>query len=294
MFLHTNLSPKWNLRIPASSPDLRRRWEVLQPGGRPFREAIEFESNSLSSSSSDAASAASVDLEGEVFDFLAALSCDAALRGYAGVMAARANALREREEAEARREDEALERLLEAEEKEAEASASSSKEKEEKPAWRARAEKRREERLEEEARRERELARRRKAALAARERASRSRRKRRSGGGDEEEEEEFDDELSSSLFLLEEEPKKKPPRVSPADLLPRGLPPSSFHPLNPGVDFARAFRWGLRGTFEEFTPLGAFDWLLHFVNARVRPAGRRVRRGLAFLARGGGVYFRPF
>ena len=119
MFLHTNLSPKWNLRIPASSLDLKRRWEVLQPGGRPFREALALDSSSPSSSSSassssDAASAA-VDLEGEVFDFLAALSCDAALQRYAEAMAARANALREREEAEERREDEALERLEAAE-----------------------------------------------------------------------------------------------------------------------------------------------------------------------------------
>ena len=319
MFLHTNLSPKWNLRIPASSLDLKRRWEVLQPGGRPFREALALDSSSPSSSSSassssDAASAA-VDLEGEVFDFLAALSCDAALQRYAEAMAARANALREREEAEERREDEALERLEAAEapfgkgEEEEEGRGKRQRQQqrrreeeeegggggggEEKPAWRTRAEKRRAERLEEERRRDKELLRRRKAALAAR--ASRRRHRTRRSGDEEEEEEETENDLSL-LFLLDAEAgePKKLPRVAPADLLPRGLPPSSFHPLNPGVDFAAAFRWGLRGTFEEFTPLGAFDWLLHFVNGGVRPAGRRVRRGLAFLARGGGGYFRPF
>ena len=317
MFLHTNLSPKWNLRIPAALLDLRRRWEVLQPGGRPFREALlDFDDSSTLTSSPPSAS---VDLEGEVHDFLAALSCDGRLQRYAEEMAARANALREREERQERREDEELERLEREEEEEKLKGKGKAKQQQqqqqrrrqkggeeedddEKPPWRIRAEKRRAERLEEERRRDRELRRRRKeaAALAAARAKSRRHRSRRGGGdeGDEESDEDGDDDLSS-LFLVPGADEKellsnRPPRVSAADLLPRGLPPGSFHPLNPGVDFAAAFRWGLRGTFEEFTPLGPLDWLLHLVNGGVRPAGRRVRRGLAFLARGGRGYFRPF
>ena len=210
-------------------------------------------------------------------------------------MASRVNALRELQEAEERREDEELELLEALEEEEASwGKVEGRGKRREKPLWRTRAEKRRAERLEEERLRDRELLRRRKAALARAKAKSSGRR--RSDDGEEDEGEgttEDDGNLDdlSPLLLLESE---KPKRVSAADLLPRGLPPQSFHPLNPGVDFAAAFRWGLRGTFEEFTPLGAFDWLLHFVNGGVRPAGRRVRRALAFVARGGGGYFRPF
>ncbi|KAK9810503.1 hypothetical protein WJX72_011854 [[Myrmecia] bisecta] len=42
MFLHTNMSPKWNLQIPASFTQFRRRWQVLQPGNQPFLDAIDF------------------------------------------------------------------------------------------------------------------------------------------------------------------------------------------------------------------------------------------------------------
>ena len=297
MFLHTNLSPKWNLRIPSSSSDLKRRWEVLQPGGRAFREALSFDPPAPSGSS-DAASpsnSSAVDLEGEVFDFLAALSCDGALRRYAEEMAARANALRELREAGERREDDELERLEAEEEGRGRQRRQRGRvEEEEKPVWRARAEKRRAERLEEARRRERELQRRRKAALAE---ASRTR---RGGEGEKWGTESTEDARSSPDDLAPPPPlllssSGNPVVVTAAeDLLPRGLPAQSFHPINPGVDFAAAFRWGLRGTFEEFTPLTAFDWLLHFVNGGVRPAGRRLRRAVAFVARGGGGYFRPF
>lgn len=294
MFLHTNLSPKWNLRIPAESKDLKRRWEVLQPGDLPFRQALSF-----SSSSDDPP----VDLEGEVFDYLSSLSCDPSLQRYAEEMAARANALRSLEEARERREDKELELVEAAEEGEEEEEEALSLRKKggrkqqqqkqkqlkesEKPLWRVEAERRRVARLEEEKRREKELRRLRKKAAAA---ASAKKSKRRRNGEEDEEEEEDKTLDDNGLFLLD---KPRPP-ITAADLLPRGLAPNSFHPLNPGVDFAAAFRWGLRGTFEGFTPLSNFDWLLHWVNGSVRPSWRWARRGVAFAARGGGGYFRPF
>jgi hypothetical protein len=317
MFLHANLSPKWNLRVPGAIEDLARRWEVLQPGNRPFREALAPPSDGDAASSSSSSSDSVVDLEGEVFDYLSTLSCDRSLERYAAAMAARANALRELEEARERREDEELERLLEAEQEEEESlgkrrrktkrkknGKSGKVEDREMPLWRAQAEQRRAARLEEEKRREGELLRRKRqrgaAALAADARAKSSSKRR---GDDEQEQEEEEDEREEEIrdldpdgddlrFLLESE-EPRPPVVA-ADLLPRGLPPNSFHPLNPGVDFAAAFRWGLRGTFEEFTPLTSFDWFLHFVNGGVRPAGRWLRRAAAVVARGGGGYFRPF
>ena len=328
MFLHTNLSPKWNLRVPGSSADLARRWEVLQPGGRPFREALSFEdgaafsSSSSSSSSNSSPFGSTVDLEGEVFDYLAALSCDRALQRYASAMAARANALRELEEERERREDEELERLLEAEaaslgrekkkkkkEKKEKGKQGRKGQEQEKPLWRVQAEERRAARLEEEKRRESELRRRRQkraAALAAKSASGSSKRlgEEKEGGQEEEEgregeegrEQRIEDlgEGDPSLLLLEARGRPPRPCVAAADLLPRGLPPDSFHPLNPGVDFAAAFRWGLRGTFEEFAPPTSFDRLLHFVNGGVRPAGRWLGRAAAFVARGGRGYFRPF
>ena len=177
-----------------------------------------------------------------------------------------------------------------------------------KPLWRLQAEERRASRLEEEERREKELLQLRKRREQQRRRRIRKKeasasggRKRRSGGkGNEEEREleeldEQDEDYELLLLLLSSQRHRTTTTpVAAADLLPRGLPPNSFHPLNPGVDFAAAYRWGLRGTFEEFTPLGKFDQLLHFVNGWLRPRGRWLRRCAAFVARGGRAYFRPF
>ena len=44
-------------------------------------------------------------------------------------------------------------------------------------------------------------------------------------------------------------------RMGAASMIPMGLPPDSFHPLNGGVDFHEAYRLGMRGTFEAFTPI---------------------------------------
>lgn len=37
------------------------------------------------------------------------------------------------------------------------------------------------------------------------------------------------------------------------DALPAGL--RGFHPLNAGIAFVDAYRWGLHGTFLDFTPV---------------------------------------
>lgn len=44
-------------------------------------------------------------------------------------------------------------------------------------------------------------------------------------------------------------------RMGAVQKLPLGLPPDSFHTINPGVDFYQAFRMGMVGPFESFTPL---------------------------------------
>ncbi|DBA65601.1 TPA: hypothetical protein ACH3X2_002666 [Trebouxia sp. C0005] len=41
MFLHTNMSPKWNLAIPADFDYYSRRWQILQPQNLPISEALD-------------------------------------------------------------------------------------------------------------------------------------------------------------------------------------------------------------------------------------------------------------
>ena len=73
-FLHANLSPKWNLRLPASPPELARRWVAVQPGGRSFAGL--------------AAEAGLPDLEGEAFAIAARFACAPFVREYANALAA--------------------------------------------------------------------------------------------------------------------------------------------------------------------------------------------------------------
>ena len=44
-------------------------------------------------------------------------------------------------------------------------------------------------------------------------------------------------------------------RMGAAQQMPLNMPAETFHPVNQGVDFAAAYRLGMRGSFESFTPL---------------------------------------
>ncbi|KAK9842068.1 hypothetical protein WJX81_006813 [Elliptochloris bilobata] len=44
-----------------------------------------------------------------------------------------------------------------------------------------------------------------------------------------------------------------------------------FHPLNAGIDFRDAYRWGLHGTFLQFTEVTLCDRWQHWVNSAVLP-----------------------
>jgi alpha 1,2-mannosyltransferase len=73
-FLHANLSPKWNLALPATPESLARRWVTLQPGGRDFRAL--------------AADAGLPDLEAEAFAIAAGFACADFTPSYAAALSA--------------------------------------------------------------------------------------------------------------------------------------------------------------------------------------------------------------
>ncbi|CAL8466252.1 g5788 [Coccomyxa elongata] len=51
-----------------------------------------------------------------------------------------------------------------------------------------------------------------------------------------------------------------------------------FHPQNEGVNFRQAYRWGLRGSYLNFTPVNVGDGVQHFKNTRIKPIGAWYRR----------------
>lgn len=69
MFLHTNFRPKWNLQLPDDFREYRRRWQVLQPGSRSFRDEAFLQLNGR-------------DPEAEAVSELVALKCSPWLAAY--------------------------------------------------------------------------------------------------------------------------------------------------------------------------------------------------------------------
>ncbi|DBB17802.1 TPA: hypothetical protein ACH3X3_002830 [Trebouxia sp. C0006] len=60
MFLHTNLSPKWSLEVPAEFAYYNRRWQVLEPGNTTFLTSLQTLHR---------------DLEAEIYQILVDLRC---------------------------------------------------------------------------------------------------------------------------------------------------------------------------------------------------------------------------
>ncbi len=73
--------------------------------------------------------------------------------------------------------------------------------------------------------------------------------------------------------------------------LPLGLQKGSLHPVNVGINFFQAFRWGLTGPFLAFTPVSSRDHFLHFINATLRPFLAYVGRVITFMRIGTPQYF---
>ena len=71
MFLHTNLSPKWSLEIPADFQYYHRRWQVVEPHNMTFSSYIDYLRR---------------DPEKEVYDLLVGLRCAPFLDSYVATL----------------------------------------------------------------------------------------------------------------------------------------------------------------------------------------------------------------